>query len=154
VNLIGGSGSVAYYGSPRLAAVADYSQTYKNNLPGPSFQGGGPVSLRESTYLFGPRVSFPKAGSKLTPYAQALLGLTHDTGSAAQTSLFSGYGGTQDYTHSTISFGVGGGLDYKVKKHITFRVVQLEYVLNTLPTTAGNTKENNIRVDTGLVVRF
>ncbi len=156
VNLIGGSASLAYYAGPKLAVVFDYSETYKNNLPGPSFQiAGGTVNLREETFLAGPRVAFPVKSSHIKPYVQALVGFTHDTGSAAQTATTAyGYGASVDYTHSTVSFAAGGGLDYKFSHHLSYRVAQVEYVLTTLPTTAGNVKETNIRVDTGLVVRF
>ena len=91
------------------------------------------------TYLFGPRVSFRKYG-RLVPYAQFLLGGDHNaTGPGlAATSA------------NTFAYTVGAGTDFRLTPHISFRVVQFEY----LHTNFGGTKQNNMRMETGLVYHF
>jgi outer membrane immunogenic protein len=98
------------------------------------------VSAHEVNYLFGPRFSYRNYG-RVTPYAQVLLG-----GERASTSI-TGLGSA-----STNAFAMtfGGGADFRVSRHLAFRAIQFEY----LYTHFNGAKQNNLRIQSGLVYRF
>src|SRR3989442_5416686 len=77
-NLHGGSASLAYNVSNSLGLVADFGGYHVNKI------GGFPVDSAVYTYLFGPRLSYRRSESKITPYAQVLFGATHLGGGALQ----------------------------------------------------------------------
>jgi hypothetical protein len=86
----GGSGSVAVNVNNWLGVAADFG----------GYVGHVPQILTGETYLFGPRLSYRKAGN-VVPFAQALFGGSHFSES---TGGITG-GGTQ------FTFAVGGGAD-------------------------------------------
>jgi outer membrane immunogenic protein len=98
------------------------------------------TSSHEINYLFGPRFSYRNYG-RVTPYAQVLFG--GETASASVT----GFGSA-----STNAFAMtfGGGVDFQVSRHLAFRAIQMEY----LYTHFSGAKQNNLRIQSGLVYRF
>jgi opacity protein-like surface antigen len=44
----------------------------------------------------------------------------------------------------------GGGADFKLTRHVAFRAIQFEY----LYTHFSGAKQNNLRIQSGLVYRF
>jgi hypothetical protein len=103
-------------------------------LPG-GFPGGINLSYTEYNFLFGPRVSV--SVRKFRPFAEALfggahVGLSNDAGS-----------------HGSFATAMGGGLDYKIIRPIAWRF-QGDYVLARF----FGTTQNNVRISTGLVLRF
>ena len=98
------------------------------------------VSAHEVNYLFGPRFSYRNYG-RVTPYAQVLFGGERAT--ASVTGVGSG---------STNAFAMtfGGGADFRVSRHLAFRAIQFEY----LYTHFSGAKQNNLRIQSGLVYRF
>src|SRR3989454_5178396 len=100
-NLHGGSASVAYNVSNSLGLVADFGGYHVNKI------GGFPGDSAGYTYLFGPRLSYPRSESKITPYAQILFGGTH-----------LGRGALQAGSDKTFALAVGGGLDADPTQHI------------------------------------
>lgn len=95
-----------------------------------------------TNYLFGPRVSFRNYG-RLVPYAQFLLGGAHSTFNGAPP-------GSLNTSANTFAYTLGAGTDIRLTPHISFRVIQFEY----LHTDFGGTKQNNMRMETGLVYHF
>ncbi|HEV2399734.1 MAG TPA: hypothetical protein VGS27_22525 [Candidatus Sulfotelmatobacter sp.] len=91
-------------------------------------------NLSEQNYLFGPRVSF--SVGRFRPFAEGFIGAAHlhVNGGASQTSF---------------ATAVGGGLDYKFLKLLAWRF-EGDYVHTNLFKVA----QNNVRVSTGLVLRF
>jgi outer membrane immunogenic protein len=98
------------------------------------------VSSHEINYLFGPRIAYHNYG-RLTPYAQVLLG--GERASSTITGL-----GSSSVNSFAMTFG--GGADIKVSRNLAFRAIQLEY----LYTHFSGAKQNNLRLQTGLVYRF
>jgi len=98
------------------------------------------TSAHEINYLFGPRFAYRNYG-RFTPYAQVLFG--GETASASVTGLGSA---------STNAFAMtfGGGADFQVSRHLAFRAIQVEY----LYTHFSGAKQNNVRIQSGLVYRF
>jgi hypothetical protein len=92
-------------------------------------------SFVERNFLFGPRVSFSVA--KFRPFAEFLIGGAHVT--------LNNSGGS----NTSFATATGGGLDYKIIKLIAWRL-QGDYV----NTRFFGTSQNNLRISTGIVVRF
>ena len=123
---------------PFLGIVADVSSAYGSEnvtilCPGPTCPTTS-ISAHEQNFLFGPRVSVPLG--KIRPFAEALFGGAHISAS----------GGSSDTSFAT---ALGGGLDYKIIRPIAWRF-QGDYV----QTRFFGTTQNNIRISTGIVLRF
>jgi opacity protein-like surface antigen len=93
------------------------------------------ASVTEHNYLFGPRVSV--SVGKFRPFAEALFGGAH---------VSINNGGGSDTSFAT---AVGGGIDYKIIRPVAWRL-QGDYV----QTRFFGTTQNNIRLSTGIVLRF
>jgi len=88
----------------------------------------------EHNYLFGPRASF--SVGKIRPFAEVLIGAGH---------VHANFGASD----TSFATAVGGGLDYKFLKLLAWRL-QGDYV----HTDLFNVAQNNVRISTGIVVRF
>jgi opacity protein-like surface antigen len=125
---------------PWLGIVADFDSHYGSQggacvvvIPiGGECRIVGNASAR--SILFGPRLSM--SVGKVRPFAEALFGAGH----------ISTDGVGSDTSFST---AVGGGLDYKIIRPIALRL-QGDYV----QTRLFGTTQNNLRISTGIVVRF
>jgi opacity protein-like surface antigen len=125
---------------PWVGIVADFdghygSQNFPSLCPSGSFGCAFNASITEHNYLFGPRVS--ASFGKIRPFAEALFGAGHVD--------LSNFGGSD----TSFATAVGGGLDYKIIRPIAWRI-QGDYV----QTRFFSATQNNVRISTGLVVRF
>jgi opacity protein-like surface antigen len=125
---------------PFLGLVADFDGHYgSQNFPTLCPVGFGSCtingSVTEHNFLFGPRVSM--SIGKFRPYAEALFGGAH-------VNVNNGVG-----SDTSFATALGGGLDYKIIKPIAWRF-QGDYV----QTRFFGTTQNNIRLSTGIVLRF
>jgi hypothetical protein len=93
------------------------------------------ASFTEHNFLFGPRLSV--SVSRFRPFAEALFGGAH-------VSLNNGGG-----SDTSFATAIGGGLDYKIIPLVAWRF-QGDYV----QTRFFDTTQNNLRISTGLVLRF
>jgi opacity protein-like surface antigen len=91
-------------------------------------------------YLFGPRVSLRSYG-RVTPYVQTLLGGDRNS----TQSIF----GSQ--SSNSFALTLGGGTDIRLTPHVSFRAIQVEYLYTRF---VGTGKQNNLRIETGLVYHF
>jgi opacity protein-like surface antigen len=98
------------------------------------------ASAHDINYLFGPRFSYRNYG-RLTPYAQVLFG------GARATASVTGFPST---SVNSYAMTFGGGADLKLTPHLAFRAIQFEY----LYTHFSGVKQNNLRIQSGLVYRF
>lgn len=131
----GGGGQIEYNLNRWLGAVADLGGFLATSSGNGAFAGGG------FTYLFGPRVNFRRG--KITPFAQVLFGGIRTTDGIAQSTG----------TENNFAMTAGGGIDFKVSKHISVRPVQAEYFLTKIPDGLNN-RQNNFRFSAGVVFRF
>jgi opacity protein-like surface antigen len=128
---------------PFLGVVADFDSHYgSQNFPLQCpLLGVAPecanvsADITEHNYLFGPRVSVSLG--KFRPFAEALFGASH---------VDVNNGGGSDTSFAT---ALGGGLDYKIIRPLAWRF-QGDYV----QTRFFSTTQNNVRISTGLVLRF
>ena len=80
---------------------------------------GEPVAGTFS-YLFGPRLNLGRG--KITPFTQVLLGGMVATGEIGHTGAA-----------NHLALTAGGGIDFKISKHISIRPVQAEYLMTKFP---------------------
>jgi outer membrane immunogenic protein len=97
-------------------------------------------SAHDINYLFGPRFAYHNYG-RVTPYVQVLFGGERATVSAT---------GVGSASSNAFAMTFGGGADFKLTRHLAFRAVQFEY----LYTHFSGVKQNNLRIQSGLVYRF
>jgi hypothetical protein len=125
---------------PFLGFVGDFDTHYgSQNFVSCLLPPGPPCSLlnaniTERNVLFGPRVS--ASIGKFRPFAEALFGGAHvDADGAGSDTSF--------------ATALGGGLDYKIIRPIAWRF-QGDYI----QTRFFGTTQNNLRISTGIVLRF
>lgn len=140
--LNGVEGSIEGKIIPWIGIVADFSANYGSvQFPNPAatcaigavcgpFSGG----VHVDNFLAGPRVSV--SVGKFRPFAEGLVGAAH-----ASTH---GFG-----SDTSISSGVGGGLDYHLIPLVSWRF-QVDYLHSHLFSIV----QNNVRVSTGIVIHF
>lgn len=126
---------------PWVGIVADFdshygSQNFVGTCPGLGV-GCGTIhaGFTERNFIFGPRVSV--SIGKIRPFAEALFGGAH---------VSVNNGGGSDTSFAT---ALGGGLDYKIIRPVAWRF-QGDYV----QTRFFGATQNNVRLSTGIVLRF
>jgi len=132
VNMNGWEASVEGKYLPWLGVVADLDWHYGSRKV-KLLQ----VSASRHEIMFGPRASVSMG--RYTPFAQALIGLTHQSDSGT---------GISD-SDTSFASAIGGGLDYKLLKVVAARG-QLDY----LHTSLFGGSQGHIRLSMGLVFRF
>jgi opacity protein-like surface antigen len=132
-NCQGAGGTFAANVNSWLGLVGDVGGCKVTGLP-------AGTSSHEINYLFGPRFSYRNYG-RVTPYAQVLFGGERATASVT---------GFPSASTNAFAASFGGGADFRVTRHLAFRAIQLEY----LYTHFNGAKQNNLRLQTGLVYRF
>ncbi|MGB6405342.1 MAG: hypothetical protein WBF26_21070 [Candidatus Sulfotelmatobacter sp.] len=130
---------------PFLGFVADFDSHYgsENFFSSAGCPPGSPpclpvpvnASVSERNFLFGPRVSF--SVGKFRPFAEGLFGGAH-------VNVNNGVG-----SDTSFATALGGGLDYKIIRPVAWRF-QGDYV----QTRFFGTTQNNVRLSTGIVLRF
>ncbi len=127
---------------PFIGVVADVSQTYGSanfSLCGPVVPcspGQAGIDSRLLTVMVGARASI--SVSRFTPFAEALFGGAHASESRAVSA-----------SDTSFATAIGGGLDYKLIKGVAWR-----FQGDALHTHLFGAAQNNLRLSTGLVLRF
>jgi len=128
---------------PFVGIVADFSSYYgSQDFPAAACAPLNPacspavinVGLNQQNYLFGPRVSI--SISKFRPFAEATIGAGHLNAHAAGSG-------------TSFATALGGGLDYKL-----FHIIAWRFQGDYLRTRFFSAAQNNVRLSTGIVVRF
>jgi outer membrane immunogenic protein len=128
-NANGGSFSVAGNFNRWLGIAGDFGAYHSSPFG---------LNLNTYTFLAGPRFSV-RSDSRVTPFAQVLLGGAH---------LTAGYGGASGST-SGFAYSAGGGVDLGLTKRLALRP-QFDYIGIR---ASGNTL-NSYRASFGVVFRF
>ena len=156
VDLNGGSTSIAFNLNRYLGLVGDFGgfDASQINLTGAGASPSGTVNASGTayTYMAGPRLSYRR--HRITPFAQALFGGIH----ASQVTLSGCTGAlcTPLPTENAFAMTAGGGLDLRVQRHISIRMVQAEYLMTRFANlnTGNRDTQNDMRLSTGLVFGF
>jgi len=98
------------------------------------------INVSNYTYTFGPVFSF-RAHRRVTPFAHVLFGGEHASASLRQ------------FGESINGFAViaGGGVDANMNRRFAIRVAQADWML--FHGNGGNS-DRNVRISTGIVVKF
>lgn len=154
--LNGGSTSLALNLNRYLGLVADFG-VYTNSQV--RFTGVYPGTVDVDTsnaavfsYLFGPRITF-RRHERLSPFVQVLFGGVHANQITLDDCTFSC---TILPTEDTFAWTGGGGLDFRIRRHFAFRIIQAEYLMTRFTdyNTGNAGTQNDIRLSSGIVFRF
>ena len=131
----GGAGSFTYNASKLLGLTAEVGDNgfHRNGVNGSLY-----------TFLAGPRLNMRKFDS-FVPFAEFLIG------GARGSFQLTGAG-----TQSSFAVAAGGGVDMVITKNLTWRFAQLDYLMTNFsgPALGGNSRQDNFRAGTGLVLWF
>jgi hypothetical protein len=123
----GGGGELVYNVGNWLGILGDLSGVWATNS---SRQGAA------LPYLFGPRVNFRHR--LVTPFLQVLLGGVITSSGIVETGW-----------QSHFAMTTGGGIDFKISKHLSIRPLQAEYFMTRLPNGI-NGRQDNFRYSAGI----
>ena len=164
----GGSGQFDYNFNKWLGFAADLGAVHNNNISG--------VNLDNTmmSFLFGPRVSMHF--SRLRPYFETLFGGAYYTASTqvlaelpptaappihlpGQPDIPNSGGAVSARlvgSQTAFAMAIGGGLDIKMSKHLSFRPIGVDYFMTRLQNlrTMGDNNQNNIRYTAGVNFTF
>ena len=101
------------------------------------------------TYMFGPR--FSRRTEHFTPFVHALFGAARVTSTVTPPPISTFFNRT--FNENAFATAIGGGFDWNFNKHVSWRVIQAEFLLTKF-TDGGNNQQNNFRAGTGLVIHF
>lgn len=135
----GASGSFAYNASRYLGLVAEFSgYDFERNLTGTNARGSW------NTWLFGPRLNLRRF-DYFVPFAEFLIGGSHADSLITGTS-----------SQNAFALAAGGGVDVVLSKHVAWRFAQIDYLMTNFsgPNLGGNARQDNLRLGTGIVIRF
>lgn len=148
-NFNGGSGSLAYNFTPMLGVVGDFGGYHWS-------QSG--VDANVVSYLFGPKVALRHG--PITPFAQALFGGAHISGSGGGCAGVNGrvrsegFFGCGSASENAFAMALGGGVDWNATEHIGIRLIQAEYLMTRFGVVHSSDTQNNARISTGVVFRW
>jgi opacity protein-like surface antigen len=125
--------------SAGLGVAADFGVVHTGS------EGDASYGLTLTTLTAGPRVNLP--GHRFEPFAQALFGFAHGSGSAFP------QGNALADSASSFALDLGAGADWTLRNRLSVRVLQLDYLRTTLPNS-GTDWQNNLRIGAGLTLRF
>lgn len=133
----GGSASIAYNFANWAGLVFDFGGYHTGKVNNLS------VDATAYSYLFGPRLTY-RSHERVTPYVQFLFGDVHANRGMIATLN----------SHDNFGMAIGGGLDVRLARNFSWRMVQVEYLFTDFNVPLGSTHEDNIRVSTGLLFRW
>jgi hypothetical protein len=106
------------------------------------------------TVVFGPRLTLGPHNSRISIFGQALVGEAN--GFQSLFAIGSGQtvnpGNGTKTSASALAFQVGGGLDIRLNRHVSLRLVQADYLRTQFPNGGTNT-QNNLRLAMGFSFR-
>jgi opacity protein-like surface antigen len=166
-NFTGWTAEGQYNGNRWIGIVGDFGG--HNNAPITALKTSGVTGLpSESEYyfLFGPALTY-RNKSRLTPFAHALFGYERISLSASTITGLASPVPSAATTFDDFTMALGAGLDYKIVRHFSVRVGQLDYFHTSLnldkfygsalgPGLFQNLsiRQKNLRVSAGIVVQF
>jgi hypothetical protein len=166
----GGSAQFIYNFNKRFSGVVDLGAVNRGNISVLD------VADRRAYFMVGPRFSY-RSKSRWTPYFEVLFGasersvskdLSVTTGPdtpeppvvTPHDPFFPGPGvditASVKASQTDFAFMTGGGVDFRVSKHFTFRPIAVDYVLTTFPSllSGDSAHQNGLRATIGFVFTF
>jgi OmpA family/PKD domain len=134
----GGSGEFVWNPSRWVGLVEQVGGLgYNRTVNGTPLHGG------VTTLMAGPRLNLRR--DYLIPFAEFLVGGSH---------VGIPFTGTQ--SQSSFSLVAGGGVDLVLTRNISWRFAEIDYLMTNFSGSSlgGNGRQDNIRLGTGIVIRF
>lgn len=154
--LNGGSASINFHLNRAVGIVGDFGGYADSRLRLGTSSSAlvSDSSGKAFTYLFGPRVTFG-SHERFSPFAQVLVGGIHAS-PVTLSSGCSGVGCTPLPAENKLAMTAGGGLDVRLHRHISIRIIQAEYLMTRFSdlSTGSTGTQNDMRLSSGLVFRF
>jgi hypothetical protein len=164
----GGGASVGYFFFKHVglkAEFADYGSygqlvTVPANTQGCNSQSDCALSVHGNlfTYTVGPVMRFRI--KRVLPFAEFLFGGAHNNIYANIYNSCTAQGECINLSrlpnNNAFDWVLGGGFDVPFKEHIAFRPIEVDYVHTGFgnPTVIGNSTQNNLRAQAGIVIKF
>jgi hypothetical protein len=164
----GGAASVAYFFSKHIGLKAEfadygsYGQTVSvpANTQGCNSQSNCVLSVRGNvfTYTAGPVLRFRI--KRVLPFAEVMFGGIHNNIYANIYNSCTIQGECINLSklpnNNAFDLVLGGGIDLPLSEHIAIRPVEADWVRTGFgnPTVIGNSTQNNLRVQAGIVFKF
>jgi hypothetical protein len=148
----GWNGSATFNFNKHLGVAGDFSGAYKTE---DTSIVGVPVSASTRVYSYaGGPVFSVDSGARINPFAHALFGGAHASAKACATLLSAD---CVSDSENGFTFMLGGGVDAKVNRALAVRLIQADWVYYHFSGVNGgpsSSQSNNVRISTGIVVRF
>ncbi len=129
----------------RIGLTVDASAHFKRNSQQTSV--GTFESQRDQYYLLGGVQFVARGGSRITPFARAMVGASLFRGLTTDRSPAGNVFTIDDAASLALAFG--GGLDLRVSDRLSLRIIQADYT----PTFFGPGRQDNIRLSFGVVFK-
>ena len=110
--------------------------------------GAGADTLTLSTFTAGVRYLAPVHHARMQPFGQVLVGAVHSSG-----TLVEGTNPGAANAGAAFAANLGGGLDLKASRRFAIRLIEADYLVTTVDNSSNN-HQNNLRISSGVVVRF
>jgi outer membrane protein OmpA-like peptidoglycan-associated protein len=164
----GGGGQFVYNFGRWIGAVADVGAVHNGSI------GGYNLDSTFTNFLFGPRIPI-RVHSRVTPYFQTLFGGVHASTSARVNAPGEGViipppiavprivvpsndavALRAAASQTAFAMAIGGGLDIKLSKVVSFRPIGLDYFMTRLQNlrTMNDNNQHNLRYTAGLNFTF
>ncbi len=150
----GGVGTLGWNINEKIGIEAEFGG-YHNGTVNTYHDGTNSV-----TYLFGPRLSYGRL-RRFDPYCHVLVGGIHTATSVLNQPMVNPLIAQIASPRHTVSedgftFAIGGGMDIKLNKYVSFRPVQIDYIPTVLSTIGPNGLTNtgfrsNLRYSVGFM---
>ena len=140
----GATGSFAINANRWLGLAVEFGgTTFRRNLF-PLTGTDSAVEGQQNTLLAGPRLNLRKF-DRFVPFGEFLVGAAH--------ANLEVNGCCSQYSFAMVA---GGGVDIVISKHLAWRFAQLDYLMTNFsgPALGADSRQNNFRAATGIVLRF
>ena len=125
----------------RWSLGADLSRLHTGKMPGTN------VGLDLTAAVIGPRYSISSLQGRLKVYGQAMGGVARGSN-----SLFPNPNGATSSAKGA-ALMIGGGVNYRVSSRVYVRAIEADWLRTSL-SNGTTTVQNNLRLSSGVVVRF
>ncbi len=154
-NADGGSAQFVYNFKKGAGLAFDFGAVTKDTLR-------GNFSNEQNHYLIGPRYGFYNH-SRFTPFGEILFGVAHASVStdilrvpavlpSSSITIPDNVSASLTASRNSFAMMVGGGLDIRLTKHLTYRLFDADYFLSRPASliTGEDVNKNNVRLTTGV----
>jgi len=146
-NLYGVDSSLFINATSWLALGADFMANFGSHSEPAFFGSTVDIDSQRYVYVFGPRLTVWR-NRKFKVFAEALAGGVHAEADATVRFRFSS--ASASASDNGFAMALGGGFDWRLTNHLSWRVLQADY----LGTGLGSDWQNNFRASTGIVYSF